>query len=263
MAEIDSKPNQYNILTITIRSIMVLAIVSGLSATVFSAWVPLQLDSIDINALGIDPQPTVGNVSTPWPTATERPRPRIGIVAGHWGYDSGAVCPDGLTEVDLNLTIATMVQQLLLEQGYTVDLLKEFDTRLTEYNALALISIHADSCDYINDQATGYKVAATLGNTRPDRTARLTSCIKNRYEAATNLPLHQSITIDMTDYHAFNEIHDDTPAVIIETGFMNLDKQILTEEPDRIAEGIAAGALCYLRNESILQPTATVNGQNE
>lgn len=261
----DKKPadNPYNIFAITIRSILVIAAVAAVSATLFSAWVPVGLDAIEIDPLGSVGDPTAGNESTPWPTATERPRPRIGIVAGHWGFDSGATCPDGQTEVDLNLKISTLTQQLLLNEGYTVDLLREFDTRLDDYNALALISIHADSCDYVNDQATGFKVAATLGNSRPDRTARLLSCIKNRYQAATNLPIHSSITNDMTYYHAFNEVNEDTPAIIIETGFMNLDRRILTEEPESIAQGIAAGALCYLRNESIIEPTAIENEFNE
>jgi N-acetylmuramoyl-L-alanine amidase len=31
---------------------------------------------------------------------------RVGIIAGHAGFDSGAVCDDGLTEVEVNATIA-------------------------------------------------------------------------------------------------------------------------------------------------------------
>lgn len=255
--------NQYNIFTITVRTILTFFAVSAVSATLFSAWVPVGLSSIEIDPIGSLAQETDETDSTPWPTATERPRPRIGIVAGHWGFDSGATCPDGLREVDLNLKVATLTQQILLDEGYTVDLLQEFDSRLEDYLALALISIHADSCDYINDQATGFKVAATLGNSRPDRTARLTSCINDRYQTATNLPVHGSITNDMTYYHAFKEVNADTPAVIIETGFMNLDRRILTEEPDRIADGIAAGVLCYLRNESIAEPTATESELND
>jgi hypothetical protein len=75
----------------------------------------------------------------------------IGIVVGHWNdatKDPGAVCPDGLTEFQVNQDIATRVEQNLVEQGFDVDLLREFDDRLAGYRALALISIHADSCDY-------------------------------------------------------------------------------------------------------------------
>ena len=55
----------------------------------------------------------------------------------------------------------------------------------------------------------------------------------------------------MSSYHTFDEIHEDTPAAIIEIGSLNLDRQILTQEPERIAKGISNGILCYIHNESI------------
>src|SRR5258707_2587061 len=111
-----------------------------------------------------------------------QPQLRIGIVAGHSGNDSGAVCYDGngnvtLTEADVNLKIAAIVQQQLTQKGFQVDLLREFDTRLNGYRALAIVSIHNDSCEYINDQATGFKVAAALNTNDLNRANRLTACI--------------------------------------------------------------------------------------
>jgi N-acetylmuramoyl-L-alanine amidase len=181
----------------------------------------------------------------------------IGIVAGHWKNDSGAVCPDGLTEADLNLTVATLVQKALVEQGYQVDLLAEFDQRLTGYQADALVSIHADSCLFVNTEATGYKVASAMATRHPDRAARLTACLRARYGQATNLRVHStSVTPDMTSYHAFDEIDENTPAAIIETGFLNLDGPYLVANREQVAQGIIDGILCYLKNESITQPTA-------
>ncbi|GAB4578307.1 MAG: hypothetical protein Fur0022_10420 [Anaerolineales bacterium] len=191
--------------------------------------------------------------STPegaFPTPTPRPRPSLGIVAGHWGNDSGAVCPDGLQEVQVNLIVANLVRDRLIAEGFAVDLLEEFDDRLQGYRALALVSIHADSCNYINDQATGYKVAAALASPSPEKAGRLTACIRDRYFKATGMSYHSgSITADMTSYHAFDEIDPETPAAIIEIGFLNLDRQILTQYPESIADGIAQGILCYIRNE--------------
>ena len=111
---------------------------------------------------------------------SSQPQLRIGIVAGHSGNDSGAVCIDGngevtLMEVDVNLEIAALVQQQLTEIGYQVDLLREFDTRLNGYRALAIVSIHNDSCDYVNDQATGFKVAAALNTYDINRANRLSA----------------------------------------------------------------------------------------
>ncbi len=232
-------------------------------ATLFTAWTPLGLfptewvdriaQGLLTRAEGSETEPQVFLSITPTP----RPKPRIGVVAGHWGNDAGAVCPDGLTEAEINLEIASLVQKLLVSEGFDVDLLKEFDDRLEQYHALALVSIHADSCDFISTDATGYKVTSALGSTRPRNSERLVACIQSRYQNATAMEFHAgSITRDMTSYHAFDEIHNETAAAIIETGFLNLDRPILTQHPDVIARGIADGVLCYIYNESITtQPT--------
>ncbi len=186
------------------------------------------------------------------PTPTLSGIPSIGIVAGHKGNNSGAVCGDELTEASVNEKVAFLAQKTLVDQGYHVDVLNEFDTKLDNYRASVLVSIHSDSCDYINDQATGFKVSAALANPNPDRAARLTACLKNRYSLNTGLPLHTSITIDMTSYHAFAEIHPDTTAVIIEIGFLNLDRELLTQKSDIVAKGITDGVLCYINNEDLI-----------
>jgi N-acetylmuramoyl-L-alanine amidase len=189
--------------------------------------------------------------------STAQPHLRIGIVAGHSGNDSGAVCVDGngsvtLTEAELNLEIAALVQQQLQGAGYVVDLLNEFDTRLNGYRALAIVSIHNDSCEYVNDQATGFKVAAALNTNDLNRANRLTACLVDRYQTITGLNFHAgSITGDMREYHAFREIDPSTVAAIIETGFLNLDREILTKDTDRIAAGVVDGILCFANNENI------------
>ncbi|MGD8457367.1 MAG: N-acetylmuramoyl-L-alanine amidase [Anaerolineales bacterium] len=187
-------------------------------------------------------------------TPTPRPRPTIGLVAGHWGLDTGATCPDGLTEVSINLEVATYAKQLLTDLGYDVDLLQEKDERLDSYKALVLVSVHADSCAYFGTDATGFKVAPTFASARPEKSERLVACIYSRYQEVTGLPFHRGITDDMTSYHTFDEIHTDTTAAIIETGFMNLDRQILENQPELIAQGIVNGILCYIRNEDASLP---------
>lgn len=236
------------------RSLLFIVLVAIIIATLFTGATPPGLPS---DSLGLKISESRDRKTTPtaqWPTPTARPRPRIGLVVGHWGDDNdpGAVCPDGLTELKINQDIAGLVQQTLINEGFDVDLLKEFDPSLNGYLALALVSIHADSCTYINPQATGFKVAAALNTPRPEKTARLTSCIRNRYADATGMSIHAGITPDMSSYHAFDEINPETPAVIIETGFMNLDRQILTQQPDIIANGISDGILCYIYNESVI-----------
>ena len=193
-----------------------------------------------------------------------QPQLRIGIVAGHSGNDSGAVCYDGngnvtLTEAEVNLKIAAIVQQQLTQKGFQVDLLREFDTRLNGYRALAIVSIHNDSCEYVNDEATGFKVAAALNTNDINRANRLTACLVDRYEHNTNMTFHSgSITADMREYHAFREIDPSTVAAIIETGFLNLDREILTKHTESVAAGIVDGILCFANNENI-ESTPTPN----
>jgi N-acetylmuramoyl-L-alanine amidase len=223
-------------------------------ATLFTLWTPGSLVESSLearmaqalqSASGGETNPAVATLE-----ATNQPRlTNIGIVAGHYGNDSGAVCANGATEAELNLKIATLVQKKLTDLGYTVDLLEEFDDRLEGYRGLLLLSIHLDSCEYINDQATGFKVAAAVAEENSAASQRLTNCISEQYGEVTGLPYHAgSVTDDMSYYHAFSEIDPQTTAAIIEAGFLNLDYQFLTEQTDLVADGIVAGIQCFLGN---------------
>jgi N-acetylmuramoyl-L-alanine amidase len=100
-------------------------------------------------------------------------------------------------------------------------------------------------------------VAGASVSPQPEKTERLVACLTDRYQRATGLTFHfNTVTRDMTEYHAFDEIDPNTPAAIIETGFLNLDREILTERTDQVAKAVADGILCYIRNEDI--PTQPV-----
>ncbi|MBX3056597.1 MAG: N-acetylmuramoyl-L-alanine amidase [Anaerolineae bacterium] len=168
---------------------------------------------------------------------------RIGLIAGHKGFDPGAVCADGLTEAQINENIANLVAAQLQADGIPVDILDEFDPRLPRYGATAVVSIHADSCVYYHDQLTGFKIASSAYT----NSSALEACVEQEYGRATNLPYHpHTITEHMTDYHVFREIPLGVPAIIIEVGFMNLDRDILTNRPHEPAAGVANGIQCYL-----------------
>lgn len=237
-----------------LRHLLRIFFTAAVVATVFNIFTPMGLISGGTDD-SFSP-PSFGNENILLATPTNRPKPKIGIVAGHWGEynDVGAVCPDGLTELEVNLEIASRTQRLLQEEGFDVELFKEYDDRLTAYRAIALVSIHADSCAFYGVEATGFKVTSALATARPDKSNRLVACIYTRYSETTGLPYHSSVTTDMSSYHAFEEIHSDTAAAIIETGFLNLDRLILTQQPELIAEGIANGVLCYIRNEDAASP---------
>lgn len=182
------------------------------------------------------------------PPITGLPARRVGIVAGHWQYDSGAVCPDGLMEVEINVDVARRVAALLIEAGYDVEVLAEFSPKLEGYQADALVSIHTDSCNI--PEASGFKVASVLQSAVPEEEDRLVECLQREYARSTGLYYHKdSITYDMQEYHAFYEIAPQTPGAIIEIGFMDADRELLTARPDLAAEGIARGVICFLERQ--------------
>ncbi len=255
---------------VLLRSLGVMFASAAVVATLFTWWTPnsfMTAQSIDQLSVALATQARLGPTAQllpPESTATQGPDEaaastlnNIGIVSGHRGVnpssglpDPGAVCPDGLTEAEINEAVATRLVNLLEQYGYQVDLLDEFDSRLTDYQALALISIHADTCDYINEYATGFKVASFAETGNPEADNRLVSCLVDRYSKTVGLGFHPSVTYDMTQYHTFREIALGTPGVIIETGFMNLDREMLTQHPDVVALGIAQGVMCFLRGEN-------------
>lgn len=246
-------------------SISTVVSIAIITATLFTLWTPANLFSNQLldqmflswqmNAASV-PQPAIPQETS----AAIQPAIRIGLVAGHSGpeNDPGAVCPDGLTEREVNQAIATLVYQQLVALGYQVDMFNEFDDGLMQYKATVLVSIHNDSCDFLGSDASGFKVAAAMNSVYRDRADRLTACLISRYSRATNLPFHyNTITDDMTFYHNFDEIHTETTAAIIETGFLNRDKDILVNHTDVVARGVADGILCFIRNENPNLPTQT------
>jgi N-acetylmuramoyl-L-alanine amidase len=241
-----------DVLAIACRALVVITCISALAAMIrgFSATASPSLGtptaSVDTTAGtpgATDPAST--------PLASGVPSaPRIGIVAGHWGSDPGAVCPDGLTEVQVNLDIAQRVVNQLWARGYKCDLLEERDSRLNGYVADALVSIHADTCEEYPDAtppASGFKVASVADSAVPEAEERLVACLIERYGARTGLYYHAgSVTPHMTQYHSFYEIDASTPAAIIETGFLLADREMLTTQAHVVALGIVDGVDCFL-----------------
>jgi len=233
------------------RAFQTIAAVAILIATLFTLWTPTSLFTVNDTNLQLAILPPEETPTT-MPTSLPSEKPRLGILVGHWGKDDGWICPDGVREVDINLRIGTLAQQELAREGYTVDLLQENDPRLIQYQALALVSVHTDSCDFLGDTASGFKVAPALASLQPEKAAVLTACMIDRYANVTGLNYkYNEVTTDMSSYHPFDEVNSITPIIVIEVGYLNLDRQILTEKPDLLAFGIASGVLCYIRGEPI------------
>lgn len=173
--------------------------------------------------------------------------PRVVLISGHAGNDSGAICTDAggnttITEADVNKAATQHVAELLRQAGNNVEIFTEFDERLNGLMADVLISLHADSCV----ELSGYK-AAHRENAPSSADVRLLGCTDQHYPAATGLAYQpNTITQDMINYHAFRKIDPSTPALILEMGFLGGDRVLLTDGLDQVAQGVADSVGCFL-----------------
>ncbi|MFK7800087.1 MAG: N-acetylmuramoyl-L-alanine amidase [Anaerolineae bacterium] len=191
-----------------------------------------------------------GNVSQQF---VQSPGPlRVALVVGHKGSDSGAVCEDGLQEVQVNEQVAIKVQTLLEEVGLPITLFGEFDDRINGFSSVALISLHADSCTPLDASFTGYKTSI---NASP-QSELLKVCIEDNYANVTGLTPHTTtITDDMIHYHAFRNVSAESPALLLEMGFMFNDRDLLTTRTDTVAQGIANGIQCFIQSRGNAAPS--------
>lgn len=245
-------------------TIFVVVISTALVATLLMFFVdPEFLNPLVVQGLQLDREDIV-NVSLPTPVRTPVWMQRIGIISGHRGRDSGAVCNDEygnvlLREVDINFAVAQRVVARLTARNYAVDMLDEVDPRLENYRAAALVSIHANTCYDFGEYVSGYIVAIAEARPRLGIDAFLRECIAINYGA--RVPLRRSFTLteDMTNNHAWHKIHPLTPGMILEMGYMLADQAVLTEDPDLLADAITAGILCFMENAGAV-PGTVVSG---
>jgi len=238
-----------------LRTTFVVLLSAGLVATILTWFTdpqflnPTVVKGLQDNSPALIAEFTAVPTIEPTLAVTPNWLQRIGIVSGHRGpeNDPGAVCDDGLTEAEINFDVAQRIVRNLREMNYTVDLLDEFDPRLDNYQAAALVSIHANTCQDFGEVVSGYLVAKAAA--RPDGgiDSILAECIAQNYERLVPLERRFTLTLDMTDYHTFREIHPLTPAAIMELGFMLADRELLTEQPDLLAKAITDGIVCFLQ----------------
>jgi|GEM_PF-171277 len=239
-----------------VRTAIIVIIAAGLASTIFT-WFTRPDFINDGVASDLEVARATGVYSVQ-PTALPTPNylRKIGIVSGHRGPegDPGAVCPDGLTEASINFAVAQIVVKNLRAQGYSVDLLDEFDARLDNYQAAALVSIHANTCQDWGELVSGFLVAKAAARPEGGLDTLLAECVGGQYGLIIGLERRYNLTVDMTDYHSFREIHPFTPAAIIELGFLKDDREVLTTRQDDMGRAITEGILCFL------QPRPTNSG---
>lgn len=191
---------------------------------------------------------------------------RVGIQIGHKDNhlapeeqknlraNSGASAA-GITEVEVNESIARHLESLLITKGVSVDILPT--TIPPGYWADVFVAIHADGS--FDTSVSGFKIG-TPWRDFTGKATRIKSLLEESYQRATDLNIDPNITRNMRGYYAFSwwryqhAIHPMTAAVIVETGFLTntRDRHFLTQTPEIPALGIAQGLISYFDQEGLL-----------
>ncbi len=249
-------------------TIFVVVVSTALVATLLMFFVnPEYVNPAVVRGLQLESEEIIAGVAAGNPTPVRTPHwlRRIGIISGHRGKsdsgarDPGAICQDEygnsiLEEADINFAVATRVVASLEGMNYGVEMLDEFDPRLNDYRADALVSIHANTCYDFGEYVSGYIVAISEARPEFGADAFLRECIAENYGAYVPLERSYNLTADMTDNHTWRKIHPLTPGMILELGYMLADQAVLTEDPDLLARAIVDGILCFMEN--VNRPTS-------
>ena len=202
------------------------------------------------------PAPMPGGQGAP------QPRLRVGIQAGHWKSSelppelaslrgSTGAAGQGWAEIDVNLDIARRVVVFLAQHSILAELIPA--TVPPHYTADAFVALHCDNNS--NTKLSGFKVARSSRSSIPQKDDALVHSLVTEYQAATGLAEHRpTITQAMLYYYAFangpvaHSVAPTTPAAILEMVFLSnaADRQLIFEQPDTVAGGVARGILRFL-----------------
>ncbi len=185
---------------------------------------------------------------------------RVGLQVGHLEvanhpeelanlrYSTGASV-NGINEVDVNLLVAQLLRDMLVNEGITVDMLPA--TVPPNYKADVFVALHADSSE--DPERRGYK-SAVFRQERNKKDVLLKQIIDKNYFYFSGLPDDDSnVSGSMLEYYAFNKrfkhsVSRKTPAIIVEMGYLSnpADLQFI-EDPVNPAYALKIGILSYLR----------------
>jgi len=226
------------------RMVQTVISVAIVMATLFTLWNPYRMFSSQVTVL-----PTQANQTQ----VAETVPARVGIHVGHYKHNEGFQCPDGIKEVDVNYVIANKVSLLLAASGIMVDVLQEYDLKLINYKADALVSIHTRSCTDPSAAQSGFSIKNSLSSTNVDKANTLAACLGEQYQLNTGLIFqYEPINEQDPSSHIFVDINAQTTSALIETGSLAVDRGVIIGSSDRAASGITAGILCFLKAQQLI-----------
>ena len=183
--------------------------------------------------------------------------PVIYLDPGHGGTDEGCA-RNGVLEKDINLAIALLVKEQLIEQGYEVIMSRETDTyiakeeRVKEANesgADIYISIHQNATEE-GTGVSGMEVWYEEDDSGRD-SKRLAQLIRQQTLKSTGA-VERELRGD-ADFHVTR--NTSMPACLVETGFLSnaVERRMLSlsEYQQKIAEGIVQGISYYFHPKTM------------
>lgn len=192
--------------------------------------------------------------------------------AGHGGNDTGTVTPEGLSEKDITLRVATKLGALLTQDGFTVYQTRTEDVPLTareraglaaSHEGQLLVSIHtgasytaqATGCDVFHAPPPPPEVSMGRRSNRTSAPKRDVSRESHYFADAVAGSLQAALGAPARPPHEaplrlLSEAS--MPAVLVEVGYLTNPSEatLLAQEThvDRVAAGIAAGLKQALAN---------------
>lgn len=201
---------------------------------------------------------TIATMSVPVTNRT------IIIDAGHGGEDGGAVSSNGVSEAQINLSIALKIQKLLEQSGATVILTRSDDNAIYDIDSKTLrqkknsdlknrvkigntstadlfISIHLNKIE--QSQYYGWQTFFKDGN---EQGKKLATCIQNNLNESIQKE-NKRTPLKISNIYIIKNV--EIPTTIVECGFLSNpeeEKQLQTDEyQNRLAWGIYNGIMDY------------------
>ena len=203
-------------------------------------------------------QKTVATMSVPVTNRT------IIVDAGHGGEDGGAVSANGVSEAQINLSIALKLQNLLEQSGATVVLTRSDDNAIYDIDKTTLrekknsdlknrvkigntssadifVSIHLNKIE--QSQYYGWQTFFKDGN---EQGKKLATCIQENLNEAIQKE-NKRTPLKISNIYIIKNV--EIPTTIVECGFLSNpeeEKQLQTDEyQNKLAWGIYNGIMDY------------------